>query len=72
MGVDLAFPMVLDFTSCVFIRVVLYISGCVVLFSGFYMSHERFLRRFLDILMLFVLSMVFLILFPRFLSLMIG
>nr|AKE36670.1 NADH dehydrogenase subunit 5 [Meretrix lamarckii] len=72
MGVDLAFPMVLDFTSCVFISVVLYISGCVVLFSGFYMSHESFLRRFLDILMLFVLSMVFLILFPSFLSLMMG
>nr|AKE36683.1 NADH dehydrogenase subunit 5 [Meretrix lamarckii] len=72
MGVDLVFPMVLDFVSCVFVSVVLYISSCVVLFSGFYMSHETFFCRFLSVLMLFVISMVLLILFPGFLSLMVG
>nr|YP_004072676.1 NADH dehydrogenase subunit 5 [Meretrix lusoria]ACV92129.1 NADH dehydrogenase subunit 5 [Meretrix lusoria] len=72
MGMDVCFPMVLDFTSCMFVSVVLYISGCVTLFSGFYMAHDKFFCRFLYVLMLFVFSMVLLVLFPGYLSLMVG
>nr|YP_009128923.1 NADH dehydrogenase subunit 5 [Saxidomus purpurata]AJT47993.1 NADH dehydrogenase subunit 5 [Saxidomus purpurata] len=71
-GVDLSFPLVLDFISSSFVSVVLYISACVTVFSGFYMSHESFLSRFICLLMSFVLSMVLLILFPSFLGLMVG
>nr|QWM94246.1 NADH dehydrogenase subunit 5 [Callista chinensis] len=72
MGLALDFPLVLDLISCSFCGVVFYISACVVLFSGFYMSHEKFLSRFIHLLMSFVLSMVLLVLFPSFLSLMVG
>lgn len=72
MGVDLSFPLVLDFISRSFVRVVLYISACVTVFSGFYMAHESFLRRFICLLISFVLSIVLLILFPRFLGLIVG
>nr|YP_008854388.1 NADH dehydrogenase subunit 5 [Meretrix lyrata]AGR50834.1 NADH dehydrogenase subunit 5 [Meretrix lyrata] len=72
LGLDFSFPLVLDFTSCMFVSVVIYISGCISLFSGFYMSHDKFLCRFLYILMLFVFSMVLLVLFPSFLALMVG
>lgn len=70
--VELSFPFFIDGVRCLLNTVVLYISGCVVLFAGFYMSHEKFLGRFIRIVILFVLSMVLLIISPRFFSLMIG
>lgn len=69
---DLNFAIVLDVMSCLFIVVVLYISACVTLFSGFYICHEEFLSRFLWLVFLFVSSIVVVILFPRFFSLMVG
>nr|YP_010555841.1 NADH dehydrogenase subunit 5 [Cryptonema producta]UYR95073.1 NADH dehydrogenase subunit 5 [Cryptonema producta] len=69
---EVGFCMVLDWVSCMFVASVAYISGCVTLFSAFYLSHETFLKRFLIILQLFVLSMMVLILFPSYLGLMVG
>ena len=51
---------------------VFYISGCVVLFRGIYMSHENFLGRFLSLVAFFVLSIVLLILFPNYVRLIMG
>nr|YP_005267068.1 NADH dehydrogenase subunit 5 [Paratapes undulatus]AEH99645.1 NADH dehydrogenase subunit 5 [Paratapes undulatus] len=69
---EVGFSMMMDWVSCLFVVSVLFISGCVNLFSGFYMSHETFLKRFSHILHAFVLSMVILILFPGYLGLMVG
>nr|UJH93322.1 NADH dehydrogenase subunit 5 [Chamelea gallina] len=69
---ELSVPMVLDLVSCLFIMTVFFISGSVMLFSGFYMSHENFLSRFVNLVLLFVLSMVILILFPNFIFMMVG
>lgn len=70
--VELSCPLVLDLISCLFCITVLFISGCVMVFSGFYISHEKFLVRFIGLVLLFVLSIVSLILFPNFLFIIIG
>lgn len=55
-----------------FVIRVFYISGCVSLFSGFYISHEVFMGRFTHLMQAFVFSMVILILFPGYLGLIVG
>lgn len=72
LGVDVSFPLVLDFISCSFVSVVLYISSCVIVFSGFYISHEVFMKRFIYLVVSFVFSMLLLILFPRILGIIVG
>lgn len=69
---ELSVPMVLDLVSCLFIITVFFISGSVMLFRGFYISHENFLSRFVNLVLLFVLSIVILILFPNFIFIMVG
>nr|YP_009422191.1 NADH dehydrogenase subunit 5 [Ruditapes decussatus]AJY78596.1 NADH dehydrogenase subunit 5 [Ruditapes decussatus] len=69
---EMGMPLVLDWVSCMFVMSVFYISGCVSLFSGFYMSHEVFMGRFTHLMQAFVFSMVILILFPGYLGLMVG
>nr|UJH93348.1 NADH dehydrogenase subunit 5 [Chamelea striatula] len=69
---ELSVPLVLDLISSLFVMTVFFISGSVMLFSGFYMSHESFLSRFVNLVLLFVLSMVVLILFPNFVFMMVG
>uniref|UniRef100_UPI00315C83FC NADH dehydrogenase subunit 5 n=1 Tax=Glauconome virens TaxID=457868 RepID=UPI00315C83FC len=65
-------PFFLDSSSAVLGFVVLFISSFVMVFSGFYMSHEVFMGRFISLVVLFVLSMSLLIFFPSFLMLMVG
>nr|WNS59840.1 NADH dehydrogenase subunit 5 [Corbicula fluminea] len=65
-------PFFMDASSAVLGSVVLFISSFVMIFSGFYMSHEVFMARFISLVVLFVLSMNLLIFFPNFLMLMIG
>nr|YP_010254938.1 NADH dehydrogenase subunit 5 [Venerupis aspera]QUA05877.1 NADH dehydrogenase subunit 5 [Venerupis aspera] len=69
---EMGLCMVVDWVSCLFLMSVVYISGCVSVFSGFYMSHEKFVKRFLYLVQSFVLFMILLILFPSYLGLMVG
>lgn len=69
---DLNFIFVLDLVRSLFVVTVLFISGSVILFRGFYMSHEVFLVRFIFLVLLFVISIVVFILFPNFVCLMVG
>jgi len=52
--------------------VVCFISGCVILFSRSYISHDPFLKRFTWLVMLFVLSINMLIFIPRLPALLLG
>lgn len=70
--IDIRFLMVVDVVRCAFGVTVLWISASVVLFRGFYMSHEVFPYRFVFLVCLFVISILLLIFFPRFLCLMLG
>lgn len=66
------FPVVLDWRGIFFSRAVVLISGSVMIFSSFYIDHEVFPRRFVGLVILFVLSINFLIYVPNLLGLIIG
>nr|AOY40911.1 NADH dehydrogenase subunit 5 [Cipangopaludina cathayensis] len=63
---------VIDDVSLSFSSVVCLISGCVMIFSSSYMSHDVFLNRFIWLVMLFVLSMNMLIFIPSLPALLLG
>lgn len=70
--VGIRFPLVLDWVGLFFSRAVVLISGCVIIFSSFYIDHEEFPGRFVGLVMLFVLSINFLIFIPSVFGLMVG
>nr|YP_009742282.1 NADH dehydrogenase subunit 5 [Polinices sagamiensis]QID90364.1 NADH dehydrogenase subunit 5 [Polinices sagamiensis] len=63
---------ILDPISLSFSNVVCLISGCVMMFSSSYMSHDPFLKRFTWLVMLFVLSMNLLVFIPSLPALLLG
>nr|QHT65003.1 NADH dehydrogenase subunit 5 [Arichlidon gathofi] len=69
---ELNLPLVLDLISCIFCMTVLFISGNVLLFAKSYMQDELYLKRFIILVMLFVLSMNLLIFIPNLITLLIG
>nr|AXA45361.1 NADH dehydrogenase subunit 5 [Mitromorpha fischeri] len=69
---SVTFAFVLDSISLSFSNVVCLISGCVMLFSSSYMSHDPFLKRFTWLVMLFVLSMNLLVFIPSLPALLLG
>nr|AXA45228.1 NADH dehydrogenase subunit 5 [Clavatula tripartita] len=69
---SLNFMLILDPISLSFSNVVCLISGCVMLFSSSYMSHDPFLKRFTWLVMLFVLSMNMLVFIPSLPALLLG
>nr|YP_010610648.1 NADH dehydrogenase subunit 5 [Cirrothauma murrayi]WAP91403.1 NADH dehydrogenase subunit 5 [Cirrothauma murrayi] len=72
MSVFIEFDVVADWISCSFSSLVCVISGCVSIFSISYMSGDMNKKRFIMILMLFVLSMNFLVFIPSLVSLILG
>nr|YP_010890220.1 NADH dehydrogenase subunit 5 [Conus virgo]WJJ70317.1 NADH dehydrogenase subunit 5 [Conus virgo] len=69
---SLTFIFILDSISLSFSNIVCLISGCVMLFSSSYMSHDPFLKRFTWLVMLFVLSMNLLVFIPSLPALLLG
>nr|AMA07338.1 NADH dehydrogenase subunit 5 [Diodora graeca] len=65
-------PIILDPVSLSFSNLVCFISGCVMMFSSYYMSSETFLNRFCSLVMLFVMSMNLLVFIPSLISLLLG
>nr|YP_010610674.1 NADH dehydrogenase subunit 5 [Cirrothauma magna]WAP91429.1 NADH dehydrogenase subunit 5 [Cirrothauma magna] len=72
MSVFVEFDILFDWISCSFSSLVCMISGCVSVFSVSYMSGDINSKRFISILMLFVLSMNFLVFIPSLVSLILG
>nr|YP_009503339.1 NADH dehydrogenase subunit 5 [Typhlosyrinx sp. MNHN IM 2013-18371]AXA45436.1 NADH dehydrogenase subunit 5 [Typhlosyrinx sp. MNHN IM 2013-18371] len=64
--------LIFDYISLSFSAVVCLISGCVMMFSSSYMSHDPFLKRFTWLVMLFVLSMNLLVFIPSLPALLLG
>nr|YP_010183916.1 NADH dehydrogenase subunit 5 [Lispe assimilis]QVG62680.1 NADH dehydrogenase subunit 5 [Lispe assimilis] len=62
----------LDWMSITFMGVLLLISSMVILYSKSYMSGELNINRFIMLILLFVLSMLFLIISPNLLSILLG
>ena len=71
-GRILSFYVYLDSIGVLFSAVVLLISARVFIFSSFYMAEEIFLRRFIMIVILFVLSINLLIFIPHLMALLLG
>nr|UAM92222.1 NADH dehydrogenase subunit 5 [Branchinecta gaini] len=70
--VNFSYQVFLDWISCSFLFLVALISSQVILYSIYYMSEEVFFYRFKYILLLFVLSMAFLIISSDGVSLLLG
>uniref|UniRef100_A0A0M3MZ08 NADH-ubiquinone oxidoreductase chain 5 n=1 Tax=Galeodea echinophora TaxID=1665550 RepID=A0A0M3MZ08_GALEC len=68
----ITFIFIIDSISLSFSNVVCLISGCVMMFSSSYMSHDPFLKRFTWLVMLFVLSMNLLVFIPSLPALLLG
>nr|YP_010249634.1 NADH dehydrogenase subunit 5 [Taeniothrips tigris]QTT60731.1 NADH dehydrogenase subunit 5 [Taeniothrips tigris] len=67
-----SFPVYLDYISCIFMGMVLLISGSILFYSEYYMSNEVFKSRFFYLMFLFIMSMIFLILCPNFFCMLLG
>nr|YP_514788.1 NADH dehydrogenase subunit 5 [Sepioteuthis lessoniana]BAE80054.1 NADH dehydrogenase subunit 5 [Sepioteuthis lessoniana] len=72
MSSEVSFDLVIDWMSCSFSCLVCFISGCVMVFTMSYMKGDVNLHRFVLTVMLFVLSMNFLIFIPSLISLLLG
>nr|WPO01470.1 NADH dehydrogenase subunit 5 [Eocanthecona thomsoni] len=68
----LSMSLYLDWMSLLFMGSVLLISSMVILYSNTYMLNDVFKVRFLYIVLLFVLSMMFLIISPNLISILLG
>nr|WFP43286.1 NADH dehydrogenase subunit 5 [Hemigyrus spinosus spinosus] len=62
----------LDWMSLIFMGFVMFISSLVVYYSSEYMMGDLYISRFVILVMLFVLSMVFLIISPNIISILLG
>nr|YP_009564772.1 NADH dehydrogenase subunit 5 [Henosepilachna vigintioctopunctata]QAY82223.1 NADH dehydrogenase subunit 5 [Henosepilachna vigintioctopunctata] len=71
-SVSLEFMILLDWMSLMFMSFVLLISSMVIIYSDTYMEYEVFKIRFIMLVVLFVLSMMFLILSPNLISILLG
>nr|AGS15341.1 NADH dehydrogenase subunit 5 [Cistopus chinensis] len=72
MSMFVELDLLLDWVSCSFSGLVCLISSSVCIFSVKYMEGDMNIVRFMMVLMLFVLSMNFLIFIPSFVSLILG
>nr|YP_009730013.1 NADH dehydrogenase subunit 5 [Tagasta indica]YP_010892334.1 NADH dehydrogenase subunit 5 [Tagasta tonkinensis]QHX99918.1 NADH dehydrogenase subunit 5 [Tagasta indica]WJO90067.1 NADH dehydrogenase subunit 5 [Tagasta tonkinensis] len=64
--------LILDWMSLIFISFVMFISSLVIYYSYDYMFSEKNLNRFILLVLMFILSMVFLILSPNLISILLG
>lgn len=71
-NIDINFPVILDRFRILFSFVVLLISFFVLIFSTGYMDSEENLSRFIWLVILFVLSMNFLIYVPSIIGVILG
>nr|UFA47095.1 NADH dehydrogenase subunit 5 [Mitjaevia bifurcata] len=70
---DIYYLILLDWISCLFISVVLFISSMVILYSMDYMGINTYSsNRFLFLVILFVMSMILMIMSPNLLSILLG
>nr|YP_009974935.1 NADH dehydrogenase subunit 5 [Perinereis cultrifera]QNJ33909.1 NADH dehydrogenase subunit 5 [Perinereis cultrifera] len=69
---SISIPILLDTPSVLFMSTVLLIASSVMQFAKTYMAQDKFSDRFIILVMLFVLSMMFLILFPHTMILLLG
>nr|YP_009740973.1 NADH dehydrogenase subunit 5 [Sinopodisma lofaoshana]QID04000.1 NADH dehydrogenase subunit 5 [Sinopodisma lofaoshana] len=71
-GSMVVMTLILDWMSLIFMSFVMYISSLVIYYSEDYMSDEKNMNRFIIIVLMFILSMGFLIISPNLISILLG
>nr|YP_009711058.1 NADH dehydrogenase subunit 5 [Vespula flaviceps]QGI24284.1 NADH dehydrogenase subunit 5 [Vespula flaviceps] len=71
-SMNMEFMIYLDWISLMFLSLVLTISSFVMMYSLKYMEGDKYIDRFFLLLMMFVLSMLFLIICPNIMGLLLG
>nr|WEY05563.1 NADH dehydrogenase subunit 5 [Lepisiota frauenfeldi] len=71
-SVNVEFFLMFDWISCLFISVVMLISSMIMLYSMIYMGEEVYLDRFINLVNLFILSMILMIISPNVISILFG
>nr|YP_009967205.1 NADH dehydrogenase subunit 5 [Sinopodisma pieli]ATO88560.1 NADH dehydrogenase subunit 5 [Sinopodisma pieli] len=71
-GSMVVMTLILDWMSLIFMSFVMYISSLVIYYSEDYMSGEKNINRFIIIVLMFILSMGFLIISPNLISILLG
>nr|YP_007627038.1 NADH dehydrogenase subunit 5 [Lithidiopsis carinatus]AGC22329.1 NADH dehydrogenase subunit 5 [Lithidiopsis carinatus] len=71
-GSMVVMTLILDWMSLIFLSFVMYISSLVIYYSEDYMSGEKNMNRFILIVLMFILSMAFLIISPNLISILLG
>nr|QCI09189.1 NADH dehydrogenase subunit 5 [Geotomus sp. FS-2019] len=69
---SLVMTFLFDWISLIFMGCVLFISSMVILYSSSYMAQDHLKLRFLVLVLLFILSMMFLIISPNLISILLG
>nr|YP_009861961.1 NADH dehydrogenase subunit 5 [Hierodula membranacea]ALG66345.1 NADH dehydrogenase subunit 5 [Hierodula membranacea] len=69
---SIVMTLLLDWMSLLFMSFVMLISSLVILYSDDYMSEDITLNRFIFLVLMFVLSMMFLIISPNLISILLG
>lgn len=71
-NINISLPIILDPTSTIFITTVLIIATRVIQFTKTYITNDKTTDRFIILVLLFVLSIIFLIIFPHTILLLLG
>nr|YP_010585998.1 NADH dehydrogenase subunit 5 [Agapetus zniachtl]UZZ43734.1 NADH dehydrogenase subunit 5 [Agapetus zniachtl] len=71
-SISINMVMIFDWMSLLFMSLVMLISSLVIFYSKSYMSKEKNLNRFIILVLLFVLSMMFMIISPNLISILLG
>nr|UBU97836.1 NADH dehydrogenase subunit 5 [Acheta domesticus]UFP06030.1 NADH dehydrogenase subunit 5 [Acheta domesticus] len=69
---SIVMSILLDYKSLLFMSFVMYISSLVIYYSDNYMMGDENLSRFIILVLMFVLSMMFLIISPNLISILLG
>ena len=71
-SINLKFILLLDWISILFIRLIILISAIILLYRIVYMEGEKNMRRFNYLLLLFILSIVFIVIRPNIIRILVG
>nr|YP_009515642.1 NADH dehydrogenase subunit 5 [Nannophya pygmaea]ATL58830.1 NADH dehydrogenase subunit 5 [Nannophya pygmaea] len=71
-SMNVVMTLLLDWMSLIFMGFVLFISSMVIFYSNNYMEGDPYISRFILLVLMFVLSMMFLIISPNMISILLG
>nr|AFZ99023.1 NADH dehydrogenase subunit 5 [Camponotus chromaiodes] len=71
-SLNMEMMILLDWIVCLFVSVVMLISSMIMLYSMIYMSQDVYINRFVNLLNLFIFSMILMIMSPNLISILFG